>query len=352
VANSNREVIAMGSSRIHAGLGASMGLLVLFAAASSKADEDKQEAKRHFEAGLALAEAEDFVAAAVEFESSVALFPTKMGLFNLANCYKALHRYAEALDVIVRLRSTYQGKLSAEMVREVAEFERSVTALVGRLEVKVEPAGASVMVDGKNVGVSPLPEPLLLAPGDHEVKVEFEGYRPETRKVRVTSRGREEVMVDLAPLPPPAAGIEMEPPEGDAVDTLPPWDEGGKLGPAPLITAGALAVGFGVATVVLGVKAGDKEQEAVDAHDDALMDDAGKLQTAGRVMLGLTGAALVTTAVLLFFTDFGGGEDEAFTPALSRGERGKGNAASDLRVDGVWPVAFDSGAGVAVGGRF
>jgi hypothetical protein len=341
----------MGSSRFRAGLGAMVGLSVLLAAAGAQADENKQEAKRHLEAGLTLAEAEDFAAAAVEFESSVTLFPTKMGLFNLANCYKALHRYSEALDVIVRLRNAFAGKLEEAMVREVAEFERSVSALVGRLEVKVEPAGAAVLVDGKKAGVSPLSEPLLLGPGDHEIGVELKGYRPETRKVRVTSRGRETVMIELTavaaepgagPGPPEAGG------EAGAVET--PADEGGgKLGPGALITAGALTVGFGVATIVLGVKAGDKEQEAVDSHDDALLDDAGKLQTTGRVMLGLTGAALVTTAVLVFFTDFQGSESTADEGASLQSHPSHRSLDRAPRPS-VW--ACDNGGGLAVGGRF
>jgi hypothetical protein len=339
----------MGSSRCRAALAAGVGTLVLLAAGNAAADE-KAEAKRHFEAGLALAEAEDFPAAAVEFESSVALFPTKMGLFNLANCYKALHRYAEALDTIVRLKNSFAGKLGADLEREVIDFERSVTALVGRLEVKVEPAGAAVLVDGKSVGAAPLAEPLLLGPGDHEVKVELKGYRPETRKVRVTSRGRESILVELVPAATePGAAVEV--PETGGGDERAPADEGGKLGPGALITAVALTVGFGVTTIALGVKAGDKAEEAKDAHDQAMMDGAEKLQTSGRVMLGLTGAALVATVVLVFFTDFGGGADEALPPALSRGERAAGKAAAVERPVAA-PWFTDNGGGIALGGRF
>ncbi|MBW2277998.1 MAG: hypothetical protein JRF63_10925, partial [Deltaproteobacteria bacterium] len=56
------------------------------------------EAKTHFQTGVALLKAENYTGAAVEFEASVALYPTANVIFNLANCYQALHRYADALD--------------------------------------------------------------------------------------------------------------------------------------------------------------------------------------------------------------------------------------------------------------
>jgi hypothetical protein len=337
----------MGSSRCRAALAAGLGTLVLLAAANAPADDSKVEAKRHFEAGLALAEAEDFPAAAVEFESSVALFPTKMGLFNLANCYKALHRYAEALDTIVRLKNSFAGKLGADLEREVIDFERSITALVGRLRVKADPAGAVILVDGKIAGEAPLAEPLLLGPGDHEVRVEAKGHRPETRKVRVTSRGSEEIIVELSPLPAAAGGQAPPSPGEDPGDPEPSVEDGGKkLGPGALITAGVLAAGFGAATIGLGVKAGQLEQDAVDAGDQGLMDEAGTLQTAGRVMLGLTGAALATAAVLAFFTDFRGSESQADEGASLRSPR----SLPSLESASIW--ACDGGGGIALSGRF
>ena len=63
------------------------------------AADDKAEARRHFENGLALSDEQtkDYQGALVEFEASVKLFPTKAGLFNLAQCYRRLSRYGEAI---------------------------------------------------------------------------------------------------------------------------------------------------------------------------------------------------------------------------------------------------------------
>jgi len=169
---------------------------VLLASPVIEAD-DRAEAKRHFEAGVALINAENFSAAAVAFENALRLYPTRMVLFNLANCYWALQRYGEALDTIVRLEREFGDKLGRELEEEVRVFRDRVENLVGRLVVTVEPAGATISVDGRRVGVSPLAEALVLGPGDYEVEVSLTGYATLRRAVRVDPRGVAEVSFEL-----------------------------------------------------------------------------------------------------------------------------------------------------------
>ena len=64
----------------------------IFFAARPTMAQDKAEAEKHFKAGLTLQKADDFDAAAAAFEKSISLYATKGGLYNLANCYRALHR--------------------------------------------------------------------------------------------------------------------------------------------------------------------------------------------------------------------------------------------------------------------
>jgi hypothetical protein len=170
---------------------------VLAARICGAGEADKKEAKRHFEAGLALVETEDFGAAASEFESSVRLFPTKMGLFNLANAYKALHRYGEALDTVRRLETEFAGKIEPDLAAEINAFHGSMEGLVGRLVVRVTQAGASVKVDGRAVGKTPLQDALILGPGAHEIEVSLGGHATEKQTVPVESRGKSEIVLTL-----------------------------------------------------------------------------------------------------------------------------------------------------------
>ena len=177
------------------------------------AQTPKDEAKRHFDAGVALAKSEDFPAAAAEFESSVAAFATKMGLFNLANAYKALHRYGDALAAIERLEREFGKTLGADLEREVTAFKSTVQAIVGRLDVRVDREGASIRIDGADAGTSPLPNPLIVAPGDRVIEVSLDGFETAQRTVKISSGDTvvtEIVLVPVREAPPVPAVVEAD----------------------------------------------------------------------------------------------------------------------------------------------
>lgn len=179
-----------------------VGLLV----ASPVQASNKEDAKKHFKAGLTLFKAEDYDAAAAEFEVSAALYETKGGLYNLANCYRALHRYGDALDVLEKVAANYKGKLDKEMSDDVQLQIKELRAVVAALTVSVDKSGAQIVVDGKEVGRSPLLEPLLLAPGEHIVEVSLQDHDSIKRKINILAREKKTVSFDLVP-----AGADVQP---------------------------------------------------------------------------------------------------------------------------------------------
>ena len=236
---------------------------VVLASGLASADE-KADAKKHFEAGLALFNSEDFKGAVVEFEESIRLFKTKSAIFNLANCYKALKRYSESLASLKLLEGEFGAGIDAEMKSAVATMRKEIESTTGTLEVRVDKPGASIFVDGEIVGKSPMLVPVLLGPGYHELRVEKEGATA-VQKVKLLSGEKKVVALKLAskgtatavagpPAPQeepekPAAtkGISAEP----ADDSTPaePEETGRKRSPALLavsIVGTALTVGLGV----------------------------------------------------------------------------------------------------------
>jgi len=180
-------------------------VLVLVAAvaclASPASASDKEEAKRLFESGLKLMTADDFGAAAANFERSVALYPTQNSLFNLANCYKALQRYAEALETLKRLHRDFGDKLKPEIKEAAEQQEAEIRSVAATLTVKVAPAGAKVVLDGREMSATALSRPLLLAPGDHTIEASLAGYRATRRSVRLVSGAErsEEIVLSIEP---------------------------------------------------------------------------------------------------------------------------------------------------------
>jgi hypothetical protein len=161
---------------------------VLVACASwSAIAGDKEEAKQLFDAGLKLMHLDDFAGASANFERSVALYPTQNSLFNLANCYKALQRYGDALAVIERLKRDFSGKLKPEIKEAVEREQQDIQSLVARLTLRTAPADATIKIDGKDVGQGPTLGPLLLGPGEHEIEAARPGRRSERRTVKLVS---------------------------------------------------------------------------------------------------------------------------------------------------------------------
>jgi hypothetical protein len=148
---------------------------------------EKEQAKQLFDAGLKLMRMDDFAGATADFERSVALYPTQNSLFNLANCYKAVQRYTDALNVLARLRRQFADKLKPEIKEAADRQEQEIQSLVARLTIRTAPADAKVKVDGRELGTGPTLGPLMLGPGDHEIEASRPGYHEVRRSVQLVS---------------------------------------------------------------------------------------------------------------------------------------------------------------------
>jgi hypothetical protein len=163
-----------------------LAILVTCVSLSAVAGE-KEQAKQLFDAGLKLMRMDDFAGATADFERSVALYPTQNSLFNLANCYKAVQRYTDALNVLARLRRQFADKLKPEIKEAADRQEQEIQSLVARLTIRTAPADAKVKVDGRELGSGPTLGPLMLGPGDHEIEASRPGYQDLRRSVQLVS---------------------------------------------------------------------------------------------------------------------------------------------------------------------
>jgi hypothetical protein len=306
-------------------------------AGGQETDAARDEARVHFETGLTLMEAEDWDAALGEFERSLDLHPTRAALFNLAMCQKALHRYLEAIATFERWRGTYGGDAPEGEVEAVERALGQLEALTARVVFEVNVPGATVLLDGREVGVSPLDGAVALEVGPHVAEARVAGRAPVRVEFRVASRDHRTVALtfgaagESAPPvdPPDVGGPPVEPtrggPDGGAgTPGTMPADEGLASGWfwGTAAAAVALAIGGGVtgglvldradafdeaATACEGGDAGacDRGRAILDEHDDY------KLAT--NILVPAAAAFAATALALAFFTDWGG-EGEASEP--------------------------------------
>lgn len=158
----------------------------------------KEEARKHFDQGLALFDRGSLDAAFPEFEKSISIYPTRAAIKNAALCLRRLNRFAEAVDMNERLLA-FPGVSDEE--KGIANTELAqLRPVVGNIIIDGVQAGATVTIDSKPVGTTPLAGPLHVPVGTRVVRILKAGF--ETFEQRVEAVGGKEATVRavLAPL--------------------------------------------------------------------------------------------------------------------------------------------------------
>ena len=110
--------------------------------------------------------------------------------------------------------------------KQMAEVKADLKLKPGALEIRSEPVGAKVQVDGKAEGVTPYSE-WVASNVVHKITVSAEGYYPETREVLVKPEGKEALSLTLKRIPTGTLEIRSEP-VGASI-----WLDGKNVGVAP-----------------------------------------------------------------------------------------------------------------------
>lgn len=170
-------------------------------AAADDSAAARREADRHFKTGVKLFEETKYSEALAEFEQAYALASHPLVLYNLATTHRALSQYAQAVDFYNRFLAEGKGVVKpAQLAKGQRELD-DVLRLIARVEVTTTPEGATVSVDGRALGPTPLGQPLILGPGDHVVNATLDGHDPAERRFRVAAGDTLAVALTLARRP-------------------------------------------------------------------------------------------------------------------------------------------------------
>jgi hypothetical protein len=156
------------------------------------------------------------------YQKAYKLQPEPAILYNTARAEQGLGDYPAALDAIDEFVRVAPEDLK-QRVPKLAELVADIRSHVGFVVVICPVSGASVSVDGKVVGKTPLSQPLRVAAGDVAIGVEASGYAPFHKDVAATggkvttvaaSLTALETSQDKAPPPPPPPRMERYVPAG------------------------------------------------------------------------------------------------------------------------------------------
>jgi hypothetical protein len=148
----------------------SIVLLALLAQAVAATPDPnaKATAQALLNEGSRLYERSDYSGALEKFNAAYAAYPSPKLMFNIGQANRDLGRPVEALLAFENFLSNEidaSPETTADARRSLAELR----AKLGRIRIECQTAETVVSIDGKSVGVTPLPEPLWATPGRHQV---------------------------------------------------------------------------------------------------------------------------------------------------------------------------------------
>src|SRR5262245_29963200 len=160
----------------------------------------EQQAADHFARGQKLYDKGNYAAALAEFEAAYQKTQAWEVLLNIGVTEENLQHYNGAVRALDRYLKEGADKVAPDRKARVESELRHIRSVVGEVSVTVPGAPATVEVDGRVVGSSPLPEGLLLAAGPHRLRVTRPGEIAADRTVEVKVGERTEV--ELSPTVP------------------------------------------------------------------------------------------------------------------------------------------------------
>jgi tetratricopeptide (TPR) repeat protein len=306
-------------------------LIVALLAGTSRADDDPREsAATHYARGIELADQGLYEAALEQFNAAYAASPNFAVLYNIGEAQMALGRPLEAIEALTKYLRDGADQVPLSRREQVQAQIGLLEARLAELTVNTNRQGAAIRVDGRDVGRTPLFQPIRLAAGAHTVTASLPNGEQITRDVPLKESERQTVLLTFTgPLPARPAGVadEASSSESSLLLSVPaspppePWYYRGKtMRRMAYVLAGVGVLSGGAA---LGVYLSKREQYSDwQAGGAALKNDTlgsaaymaqatstnalvSSLENANAAIIGLSIAsgALIAGSATLFFLD-------------------------------------------------
>jgi hypothetical protein len=138
------------------------------------------QAKVDYEAGRILVADKDFAGALVKFQQAFVQSGDRRLLWNMAVCEKNLRHYGNVLGLLERYQREGDAGMSDAHRKEVKDVVDTVKTLISNVQIAVNEAGASVFVDDRLMGQTPLDAPLRIDLGKRKIRVAKPGFSDQS----------------------------------------------------------------------------------------------------------------------------------------------------------------------------
>lgn len=156
-------------------------------------DRYLEKAERRRESGREARAIHYFEKALAAYEQAFQLVPNPQIYYAIANAEAGLKRYAEAL---AHYRKVISEVDKPALVEEAKARIAELAPELGIITFEISPEGAELSINAELRGVSPLAEPIMLAPGQYTCTITAEGYNP--RELTLDVEGGTKVEKEIA----------------------------------------------------------------------------------------------------------------------------------------------------------
>lgn len=161
-------------------------------------DRLEGDARRHYEAGAALYEVDNYEGALTEYRAAYDLSKEPRVLRAVAVCQKDLRRYSDAVASLDRLLAEAKD-LEAEFRDKVNADRELLLPLTGLVTIEVSEPGAEISIDGRVVGTSPLSAEVRVDVGERTFVAKKATMLDATAKLSVVGGSRSSAKLAMEP---------------------------------------------------------------------------------------------------------------------------------------------------------
>jgi tetratricopeptide (TPR) repeat protein len=279
--------------------------------------QSKAKAQELLTEGSALYEKGDYAEALEKFKQAFATYDSPKLLFNIGQANRDLGRPVEA-------RAAFEQFLigahdaAPETIEDAKKSVDELEKKLGRLRVECQAENATISLDGKDMGLTPLTKLLWATPGPHQVTARHWNFSPALENVEVRVGVVLPVRIVLQAVPAKALGpqashpesavgqVDLSPKEPKSTESTSGWWMGRTwtwvaVGSAALFSAGAGAAGLAMQSKYDSLnKACGSATSARPGCSESDINAVATRRNAANVMWALAGASAVTAGILFF----------------------------------------------------
>ena len=152
--------------------------------------------------GSALYQSGDIAGALEKFEEAHTTYASPKIWFNIGQANRDLGRFDDSMAAFEKFL-VGASDASPETLADARKAVDELKPKLGQLRIECQTPGAEINIDGKVVGQAPLPDPIWVMPGRHQVTALAAEASPVVETVNVAVGA--EIFVDLKPNSLPAA---------------------------------------------------------------------------------------------------------------------------------------------------